>query len=100
MSEKRKPIEAMMSVTKSLATPSLFNSESIDPKNDFLEPLDFSDLELKTLEDDPAFLELLSSFKDELECNRKSSKRTFIVALLSLVVGCFSLAWAIFVFLQ
>lgn len=95
MSENKNPIEAITNVTKSLATPSFFNSDSAYAKPFIPELEDLTDLELRTLEDDPAFTELLTSFKEEVEQSRKSSTRTFIVALLSLIVGCISLGWTI-----
>ena len=105
MSENKKPIDDIIKTMQSVVkSPSINLENLVDNKcpkpSDFIPPevLDLSDIEPRTLEDDPAFSELLMSFKSEIEENRKSSNRTFIIALLSLIVGIISLTWAIISF--
>lgn len=94
MNENNKPIDAIANAIKSAFKPSFNRPDLGFPIDLNLE--DLSDLELRTLKDDPAFTELLVSFKEEIVSNRKSSTRAFIIALLSLIIGSFSLAWSIF----
>ena len=102
MSENKKPVdESIKTIQSVVKSPSIKLDNLVDnvcqkPPEVFIpEPIDFTDFEPRTLEDDPAFTELLLSFKSEVEESRKASNRTFIISVLSLVVGCFSLCWAI-----
>lgn len=99
MNENKKPSDAISKVIASELTSKLRQLDNnLDNKvrtPDLDEVTRLSEFELRTLEDDPAFTELLVSLREETERSRKSSSRTFIVALLSLVVGTASLVWGI-----
>lgn len=100
MNENKNPKLAKINETVSELLPFLRKSSNQPPISEPFSLENLSDLELKTLEDDPAFMSLLASLQDGITKSKKSSDRTFIVALLSLLVGCLSLAWSVFAYVN